>query len=187
MIAFLDGLSFVLEWVYVFVFFQIWYSFLPLRKNRIMKILAIIPFSFLAVCVIYSNDLTNLMLLLIGMIGYVIVFHRGAWVEKATAVLIFYPALVAVNYLMQDSGMKFFDFYSGLPYGEDSALHPETLFSSTVIHTITLVFRLLFWIGAGAFLKKYFESESRNLTTKMWLVIDSLMVSSFWRFLPLFI
>ena len=108
MIAFLDGLSFILEWVYVFVFFRIWYSFLPLRKNRIMKILAVIPFSFMAVCVIYSNELTNLTFLLIGMIVYVIVFHRGAWVEKATAVLIFYPALVAVNYLMLDSGMKFF-------------------------------------------------------------------------------
>ena len=146
-----DGLSFILEWVYVFVFFRIWYSFLPLRKNRIMKILAVIPFGFMAVCVIYSNELTNLTFLLIGMIVYVIVFHRGAWVEKATAVLIFYPALVAVNYLMLDSGMKFFYFYSGLPYGEDSALHPETLLSSTVIHTMTLLFRLLFWIGAGAF------------------------------------
>ena len=175
----LDGLSFILEWVYVFVFFRIWYSFLPLRKNRIMKILAVIPFSFMAVCVIYSNELTNLTFLLIGMIVYVIVFHRGAWVEKATAVLIFYPALVAVNYLMLDSGMKFFYFYSGLPYGEDSALHPETLLSSTVIHTMTLLFRLLFWIGAGAFLKKYFGAGSRNLTTKMWLVIDGLMASSF--------
>lgn len=179
MIAFLDGLSFILEWVYVFVFFRIWYSFLPLRKNRIMKILAVIPFSFMAVCVIYSNELTNLTFLLIGMIVYVIVFHRGAWVEKATAVLIFYPALVAVNYLMLDSGMKFFYFYSGLPYGEDSALYPETLLSSTVIHTMTLLFRLLFWIGAGAFLKKYFEAGSRNLTIKMWLVIDGLMASSF--------
>ncbi|MBS6195413.1 MAG: GHKL domain-containing protein [Clostridiales bacterium] len=179
MIAFLDVVSFVLEWAYVFVFFWIWCTFLPLRKNWPMRILALLPFSLMAVVVVFSNDLTNILYLLAGMIAYATIFHQGRWVEKTAAILIFYPALVAVNYLMQDSGLRFFMMYTGMSEGCEIDGNSPYLLASTAIHTLTLLLRLLFWIGAGIFLKKYLVQITRNLTVKMWLVVEVLMLSSF--------
>ena len=66
MIQFLDILSFILEWLYVFVFFWILHTFLPVRKNWIVRVLAVFFCSFLAVVIVYSNDLANLLGTLIG-------------------------------------------------------------------------------------------------------------------------
>ena len=108
MIYFLNILSFLLEWAYVFVFFWILHTFLPVRQNWIARIPAFFACSFFAVTIIYSNDLANLLGSLVGFSLYLILFHRGRWVEKLTAVLIFYPAVIAINYIMQDIGTLLF-------------------------------------------------------------------------------
>lgn len=42
---------------------------------------------------------------------------------------------------------------------------------STAINTLFLALRLLYWIGAWWFLRKYLRQVCSNLTTKMWLII----------------
>lgn len=115
MIRFLDIVSFVLEWAYVFVFFWIVQAFLPLRQNRLIQAAAFFAFSFISTAVIYSNDLPNLLGVLLGISVYLTVFHRGTPAEKLTALLVFYPALIAVNYLMQDVGSRCFFSVTGAP------------------------------------------------------------------------
>ena len=104
MIGFLDILSFGLEWGYVLVFCWMLHTFLPLRRNRALRVLAFFACSFLAPAVIYSNDLPGLIGVLTGFGAYVALFHRGRWMEKLSAVLVFGPALIAVNYMTQDAG-----------------------------------------------------------------------------------
>ena len=48
MIGFLDILSFGLEWGYVLVFCWMLHTFLPLRRNRALRILAFFACSLLA-------------------------------------------------------------------------------------------------------------------------------------------
>lgn len=66
MIGFLDILSFGLEWGYVLVFCWMLHTFLPLRRNRALRVLAFFACSFLAPAVIYSNDLPGLIGVLTG-------------------------------------------------------------------------------------------------------------------------
>lgn len=177
MIHFLNILSFFLEWTYVFVFFWILHTFLPVRQNWIARIPAFFACSFFAVTIIYSNDLANLLGSLVGFSLYLILFHRGRWVEKLTAVLIFYPAVIAINYMMQDIGTLLFFGITKAP-NETSAWTPEVMLLSTAIHAATLLARLLFWTGAWLFLKKYLRNTTYTLTNRMWLIVDTLMLAS---------
>lgn len=177
MIHFLNILSFFLEWTYVFVFFWILHTFLPVRRNWVARILAFFACSFFAVVIIYSNDLANLLGSLIGFSLYLILFHRGRWVEKLTAVLIFYPAVIAINYIMQDAGTSLFFSITKAP-NETSAWTPGVMLLSTAIHAVTLLARLLFWTGAWLFLKKYLRDTTYTLTNHMWLIVDTLMLAS---------
>ncbi len=108
MIRFLDMVSFLLELSYVFIFFWILHTFLTLRKHWLIRILAFAVCNYLASVIIYPNDLANLLGALAGFVVYIVIFHCGSWIEKLSAVLVFYPALIAVNYLMMDIGKEIF-------------------------------------------------------------------------------
>lgn len=179
MIRFLDILALLLQYGYVSVFFVILLTFLPLRRNWILRILAYAAAYLFSVTTIYSNDLAGLLGMLLGFCAYVLVFHRGRWVEKLTAVLIFYPTVIAVNYLMENTGRRCFFAITNAPPEIELGWTQEQLFMSTAINTLSLLLRLLFWIGAWLFLRKYLRQVRSNLTTKMWLIIDSLMLASF--------
>ncbi|MCI8609914.1 MAG: sensor histidine kinase [Firmicutes bacterium] len=179
MISFLDALSFVLEWCYALVFFWMLHMFLPLRQNLFLRIAAFGVCGFLSAIVIYSNDLSNLLGALLGLSIYITAFHLGYWAEKLTAVLVFYPAMIAVNYLMQDIGARIFFAVTNGPEEMSMGWTEETLLMSTAIHTMSLLLRLLFWVLLWQFLRKYLKQITWNLTTKMWLVVDALMLAPF--------
>ena len=56
MMRFFEILSFLLAWGYTAVFFLILKSFLPLRKNVVLKVIAFLVCGYLADSIIYSND-----------------------------------------------------------------------------------------------------------------------------------
>lgn len=178
MIRFLDILSFLLDLSYCIVFFLMLHTFLPLRKNRLVRILAFFACGILAVTIIYSNDLPNLLGALLGISAYIVVFHRGHWARKMTAILVFYPALIAINYLMQDIGSRCFFSATGAPDPSDGWTK-ELYLISTAVHTLSLLLRLLFWILSLRVLQKYLRHITSNLTVKMWLMMDALMLAPF--------
>lgn len=180
MIRFLDIISFLLAVSYVFIFFWILHTFLILRKSWIMRILAFAACNVLADVIIYSNDPANLVGALAGFVAYIVIFHRGRWIEKLSAVLMFYPALIAVNYLMQDIGSRvFFATAAGRAIENGAEWNRELSLVSTAIHTFSLLLRLLFWLGTLLGLKKYLLKIQSNLTAKMWLIVDILMAAPF--------
>ncbi len=179
MIRFLDILSLLLEWGYVFVFFWILRTFLTLRKNWPMRILAFGCSSLLACVVVYSNDFANLFGALLGAAVYVAVFYSDRWMEKTAAVLVFYPAVIAVNYLMQDIGCRLFFNLTGVPGDMDLGWTEKQYLISTAVHTVSLLLRLLFWLGAWRALRRYLVKITSNLTRKMWMLIDVLMLAPF--------
>lgn len=175
MIRFLELLSFLLAEGYTFVFFWIIRTFLPLRKNWLIKIAAFCAFGYLADVIIYSNDIYNLLGALIVFLAYVLVFYRGRLIEKISVTLVFYPALIAVNYLMLDIGSRLFFSITHTTVIQT----PEKLLLGTGIHTISLMLRLLFWIGAWLVLRKSLSKITSHLTMRMWLIVDMLMLASF--------
>ena len=177
MIKALDLITLLLGWSYGFLFLLILHSFIPLRRNRLLWIPAYVICSFFANMVIYSNDLPNLLGALLLLAAYILLFHSGRWIEKLTAVLVFYPVVVAVNYLMQDMGSRLF-FACNHVSGNPSQWPPGLLLISTAIHTFSLLVRLLFWLGAWALLRKYLGRITSDLTLRMWLIVDVLTLAS---------
>lgn len=98
--------------------------------------------------------------------------------EKLSVLLVFYPALIAINYLMLDTGGRLFKLVTGASY-EDTLQSPKLTLINTAIHTASLLLRLLFWIGAWLVLRRFLEKIPSHLNMKTWLIIDMLILSSF--------
>lgn len=178
MIRFLEIVSFVLAWGYTLVFFLILRAFLPLRKNLFLKIAAFVVCGYLADSIIYSNDLGSLLGTMALFFAYIVLFYRGTFMEKISVLLVFYPALIAVNYLMLDAGGRLFRIFSQASYDE-ALKSPGLMLISTVFHTISLLLRLLFWIGAWLILRKFLSKITSHLNTRTWLIIDMVILASF--------
>ncbi len=178
MIRFLEIVSFVLAWGYTLVFFLILRAFLPLRKNLFLKIAAFVVCGYLADSIIYSNDLGSLLGTMALFFAYIVLFYHGTFMEKISVLLVFYPALIAVNYLMLDAGGRLFRIFSQASYDE-ALKSPGLMLISTVFHTISLLLRLLFWIGAWLILRKFLSKITSHLNTRTWLIIDMVILASF--------
>lgn len=178
MIRFLEILSFLTAWGYSFVFFWILQTFLPLRKNWFVKIAAFLVCGYLADSIIYSNDLDSLLGTMVVFFAYILIFYHGTLMEKVSVLLVFYPALIAINYLMLDIGGRLF-FTITQAVREEMAGSSEIMLIGTAIHTVSLLLRLMFWIGAWLILRKYLTKITSRLNTQMWLIVDMLMLASF--------
>ncbi len=150
-------------------------AFIEPRKHWILKLLAIILLRETAMSIIYLNDPVNISASLLLFIVYMTIFHKGKWIKKITAVFIFYPMCIAVNFLQQNVFSDFFFAVSGA--SSPSTNWPiETLLFSTVLWLCSHVTRLLFWIGALLFLRKYnYLLISEKISRHTWLIADSMM------------
>lgn len=176
-IRFLDTASFLLLWGNALVLFLMFRTLLPMRKNIAVQGAAFLICPFLFNVVVYSNDLGGILYPLLGFIPYIALFYRGGWMEKMTALMVFYPAVIAVNYLMEDTGARLFFWLTDAPGFTYEGWTQETLLASTLIHTCSILFRLLFWLGAWFALRKYLVQIIKELTVKMWMLVDILLIA----------
>lgn len=165
MMRFFEILSFLLAWGYTAVFFLILKSFLPLRKNVVLKVIAFLVCGYLADSIIYSNDAGSLFGTMLLFFLYVLLFYRGTFMEKLSVMLVFYPALIAINYLMLDTGGRLFKIIAQASY-EETLQSPTLMLISTAIYTVSLLLRLLFWIGAWLVLRRFLEKIPSHLNIK---------------------
>lgn len=112
---FMEICSDLLAYGYVFVFLCMICAFLPMRRNWFLRIVGIGALDILATSFIYSNDPYGLLGAMGGFFLYIAVFHVGKMIEKVTAVLVFCPAMIAVNYLMEETGRKIFFALTNAP------------------------------------------------------------------------
>lgn len=178
MMRFFEILSFLLAWGYTAIFFLILKSFLPLRKNVVLKVIAFLVCGYLADSIIYSNDAGSLFGTMFLFFLYVLLFYRGTFMEKLSVMLVFYPALIAINYLMLDSGGRLFKLITQASY-EEALQSPTLMLTSTAIHTLSLFLRLVFWSGAWLILRRFLSKIPSHLNTRTWLIIDMLILASF--------
>lgn len=178
MLKLLDILNFLVSWGYAFVFFLLLCGFIPVRRSWLIRIPGFYLCGLFATVIVYSNDLAGLIFPLLGFGAYVTVFHRGKWTEKLTAVLIFYPAVIAVNYLTLDMSSRLFFAWTSAPNPSEGWTYEISVISSAV-HLANLAVRLFFWLCAWAFLRKYLAQITSSLTTRMWLILDMLALSAF--------
>ncbi len=178
MIFFLDRLTFLAQWAYVFAAFFTLARFRPLRRNKILQIAAFVLEGIFFNVIVYSDDFPALAYSLCGFFLCLLIFHQGSMKEKLAACLIFYPAVVAVNYLMQDLGGRLFFQLIGVSV-EEPDFTQEQLFISTIFYLLSNIIRLTFWILVYWLLKNCLKKVQENVTDRMWLVIDLVMLAPF--------
>ncbi|MCI8666848.1 MAG: GHKL domain-containing protein [Dorea sp.] len=176
MIRFLDLISFLMLWGNALILFLMFRTFLPIRKNAAVQAAAFLICPWLFNVVVYSNDIGSTLLPLLGFIPYIALFYRGGWMEKLTALMVFYPVVLAVNYLMEDTGRRLFFRLTDAPEAYEEWSY-ETQLLSTSIHTCALLLRLLFWLAAWLILRKYLVQIMKELTVKMWMLVDILLLA----------
>ena len=76
-----------MAWGYAFVFYLILKAFLPLRENRVLKIVAFLVCGYLADTIIYSNDLGGLLGTMLAFFVYILLFYKGTIMEKISLLL----------------------------------------------------------------------------------------------------
>ena len=182
-IKILDIINLLQGVAYVWVIYCVTAVFIPLRKHWLFKLLAFLCLYVLAPVVIFLDDPWNISLALIGFIVHIFAFYSGKWEKKTTAILIFYPMLIAVNFLHQNLFSDLFFSVSNAP----SPIHDEngvlvnwslqTQLLSSAIWTLSNVVRLLFWIGVLFFLRRHRQQTAAdNIERKSWLIADALML-----------
>lgn len=177
MIRLLDGISFLLNWGNACVLFLMLRDFFPPRRNVLLQTASFFLGAHIFNVVVYSNDLPGILWPLLGFILYIIVFYKGKWMERLTAVLVFYPAVIAVNYLTQDAGSRLFFWITDAPDGTYEGWSYEVWLISTLIHTCSLLIRVLFWLAAWRILRRYLMQIIERLTVRMWLTVDILLIA----------
>lgn len=182
-ISILDVLCFILTLIYSFAVYKAIAVFIPTRKHWLIKVLAFLILRPLTETVVFLNDPWNISLALVGFIVYPFVFYRGKWEKKVTAFLIFYPTVIAVNFLQQNVFSDLFFTISQAPNliydasGSPTNWSQETMLLSTAIYTLSQFVRLLFWIGAWIFLRRYRQQiASENIERRTWLIADAVML-----------
>lgn len=159
--------NFALTSTYIFFVYLTLKKFLPVRSNR--KWMEIIPFLVLtnfASPAIYPEELFVTVSILIAFALYLFVFFKGTVLEKLSVCIVLYPMMVSLNYLTEDLGYQIWHMNMEMSY-----------LAQTLLHTFTIFLRLpvwfLIWKASGKW-----TCKARELTPRMWIVIDILCLSS---------
>lgn len=181
----LDVMNWPAVLAYTAVALKVICTILPLRQHPVWKILAVFPFFLLATVVVYLNDPVNLFFSLLGFIIYIFLFHQGKWSKKTAGILIFYPLVIAVNFLQQNlfSDLFFAVSHAPSPRSDENGVivnwSRQVCLLSSGFWTISQIMRLLFWVGVMLFLRRYKEQiTSEKIKERTWLLADALMLVS---------
>lgn len=175
----LEILSLLLTWGYALVFFAILQCFLPVRRNRLLQAAAYVTCVFLSDCIVYANDLPSLLGPMLGFLAYLLAFHRGGLLEKLSVLLVLYPALIAVNYLMMDAGSRLFFSLAGSAGGPAAQDDPSLTLAGMALYALSKLLRLLFWLAVWRLLRGSLQKIGAGPLGKVWRIVDVLMLASF--------
>lgn len=171
MSCFFDMLTFIFSWAYRAVFFWSLHTFIPLKRGLPLRILAFLVSSMFTGVVVYLNYLPNILLPLCEFFLYMIIFHQGKLAEKIMAVLIFYPVMISVNFLMQNIFSQIFFHVTGAP-GDFGYGWTETEWMlSSILYALSRMIRFLVWIGVSLLLKTSLRQMQISLPMKLQLIV----------------
>ncbi len=176
MIQVLDIIAFLLNWVNAFFLFMVIGCFLNIRGKLPVKVAAYGFCILIANIVIFANDITNILGVLIGFMLFIFILYQDSWICKLSAVIILYPMIVSINYLAQDIGMQIYFYIVGK---WEFNVETVTTFISTLIHTISLAVAPVIWFSIWQIFKRRNIKSIALLNTKMWLMIDGVCLSVF--------
>ncbi|MCI9073315.1 MAG: GHKL domain-containing protein [Lachnospiraceae bacterium] len=184
-IGFLDNFNYVQGTAHILLAYFAIAAFIPLRKHWIPRLLALLPFWHIVPLPIYLEDPWNISLGLLGFGLCIFAFYSGKWEKKLAAVLIFYPMIVAVNFLQFNvSGDLFFALsHAPSPARDQSGRlinwSQDILLMNSVFYFLSNTAKVLFWVGVLLFMRrKKRQIASVEIERRTWLIADVMMLVS---------
>lgn len=111
------------------------------------------PFvSFIIICllfscaniVVYPEELTGTTSFFLCFILILMVFFKNEWYLKLSTAILIFPAIVAINYILQDMGSLIWQHVYDKQMSQ---------VGQTVLHTLTLALRVPLWYGIYRLIK----------------------------------
>lgn len=167
--------DYILNWIitltYGTLLFRIIGRFLSFRwKYRPIQFLYIIIFSSCCNVVVYPEEITGTLGFFLCLILLLLLCYRDKWYLKLSVSIVLFPIIAAVNYVTQDVGAL---IWMHLFHRTTNEL------ASTILHTLTMSLRIPFWYFVYREVRKWIGTQSRELTGKMWFILDMISLTSF--------
>ncbi len=185
LIAFLDNFNYVQGAAHILLAYLAIAAFIPPRRSWILRLLVLLPLLSIVRIPVYLDDPWNITLLLPAFGLCVFIFFTGKWEKKLAAVLIFYPMIVAVNFLQYS---VFSDLFFAMSHAPSSVRDQtgriinwsrEVLLMSTVFYFLSNTVQVLFWAGVWLFMRRNRKQiASEEIGRKTWLIADVMMLVS---------
>ncbi|WDV45701.1 GHKL domain-containing protein [Clostridiaceae bacterium M8S5] len=140
-------------------FYKMVKLFIDIKDKRIYKYIASISMIFVPIVVIFVSDLTNVLFTLFWFLMIVIICYKGTIIQKISTVMILYPIVVNVNFLMRYIPVSF----------KNGALD-----NMCWIYTIAI-----FWYVLYRYTKDKIASTRQYINSKTWLLLDLINIAPF--------
>lgn len=167
----IDRLEYIVNFTgtiaYVFFLFLLIRRFLILRSERKLFILAsFLMLTTLSGPIIYPEELTGTISVLFLFLLYLLIFYKGKILERVSVCIVLYPILVTLNFITENIGFQIW-----LANRDMSPL------AQTALHSFTICLRIPAWFLIWLLCRRWIP-RARELTERMWLVIDIICLAS---------
>ena len=146
-------------------------QFLPLRREHtFLNIIEVVLITLPSSIIIYPEEATGILTALLTLFILLLVFHKQSLFMKFSAVILIFPLITAVSYLMED--FSYMIWLHG--FNKDMSSIGETL-----LHWLFIMFKIPIWYGIYRCIKVWIPSAIRDMPRRMWLLIDMISLASF--------
>lgn len=167
---FFTAAGFLIMVLYSYCLYLLLSQLLEFRPSRWARFLALFILIGIANAIIYPRELTGCLICLAGFLLMILACCTGDLAVRFSAVLIFYPIMVSINYLTEDLG---FTIWLHL-FQENMTPLSENLLSMSMV-----ALRIPFWYLLYRFTAEWLRQIPQNFTRRMWVILDIVCLSSF--------
>ncbi len=149
-----------------YFFFKTLACILRPKGSKILRVPAWFLCTLVSCVVILPQDPVNILLVLL-LFFLTAFFFSGSWYMKVSAVMILFPIVTAVNFLLNNMGTKiFFTFWGGMGFA-------NLLFSN-----VAEIIPMTFWYIFYRVMKQRLQKARQLLDRRSWLFLDLICLAS---------
>lgn len=137
-----------------------------MRKNIVVKSIAFVALYIVVGMIIYPEDITNVIGMFLLFLVLMITCFEGTLIQKTSTVFIFFPLIIAINFLTEDIGYQVYLKYNKSPIVGDYT-HFFTYFVRVPIYY--LIYRQF---------RGKISDVKDLITERTWLLIDTICLAS---------
>jgi len=165
-----DIIGYIVNFVMAYIIYKTVGSILTLRRSHwLLSLIVVISFFYVGNIPVFPEEVTGTFGTFILFIMTAILLYKDRLIIKVSTVFIIYPIAVSLSYLTEDFG--FVTWY----YIFDKGLSLE---GQAVTHVLFNILRALMWYFIYHYTKYWITRISKELTARMWLVIDTVSITS---------